>query len=621
VKRPRWWHKAEYRFNNWRRHTFRRRTAAVPLEQVQHRIELFLTALYGRPLSVATFGDHRRRNAVVRALVRRRMLIAPPMATHEGDAVLLPAELAPRAGLPVLSTYRLLALEQAERIVRHSADLLPTDALERDLYLLREGATIDARLARAHRGLSELLARERRDSMDRRPHLDALPPLERAVESRLREVLSAQPEAFSDPSASPADSLAWAREAARTLRALGGTYRGVNLAHVWGMTSAASEPDVASDEIELERRRSRRRSGNAQTSQGTAPRPGAASKPNEQDARTQSDGPRQPEPSRVTIPDARGDSAATVTNAVQRGSAAADLPPPVFYDEWNVDRGSYARRAVAVRVHQAPRADGVWARAATSQYASLVHHIRHQFERLRARRSMLRRQRAGADLDIDAYVAAMMDRGAGRPLDDRLYIDTRPARRGLAIALLIDASSSTAARLNDSQRIIDVERLALLLASEALSALGDPYAMYSFGGEGASNVRLSVVKDFTEPNDQDIRERIGAIEPGGHTRLGAAIRHVTAQLAGQDAGHRLLLMLSDGRPHDVDAYQDRYGIEDTRHAVLEARASGVFPYCITVDSEAAEYLPRLFGLAGYSVVRRPQQLATALIKVVNSLLA
>jgi len=293
----------------------------------------------------------------------------------------------------------------------------------------------------------------------------------------------------------------------------------------------------------------------------------------------------------------------------------------VYYDEWNVNRRSYERRAVAVRVHEAPRADGVWVRATMSEYASIVHHIRHQFERLRARRALLRRQRAGADLDIDAYVATMMDRGAGRPLDDRLYVDTRPARRGLAIALLIDGSSSTARRLNDSLRIIDVERVALLLASEALSALGDAYAMYSFGGEGASNVKLSVVKDFGEANDQTIRERIGAIEPGGYTRLGSAIRHVTAQLARQYAGHRLLLILSDGRPHDVDQYQDRYGIEDTRQAVLEARASGVFPYCITVDSEAADYLPRLFGPAGYSVVRRPHQLATALIKVVNSLLA
>jgi len=620
VKRPRWWHKAEYRFNNWRQRTLSRRTTAVPLERVQHRIELFLTALYGRPLSVAPFDHQRRRNAVVRALVRRRMLIAPPMATHEGDAVLLPPEMAPRAGLPVLTTYRLLALEQAERIVRHTADLVPADALERDLYLLREGATIDARLARAHRGMSELLVHERRDTMERRPQLNALPPLERAVESRLREVLSANPETFSDPSATPADSLAWARETARTMRGLGGTYRGVSLAHVWGTLSAASDSDVGSDEIELERQRSRRRSGSAQTSQGTAPRPGAAPKPNEQDARTQLDGPREPEPSRVISPDARGDSAANVTNAVERGTPAGDLPPPVYYDEWNANRGAYARRAVAVRVHEAPRTDGVWARAAMSQYAPLVHHIRHQFERLRARRAMLRRQRAGADLDIDAYVAAMMDRGAGRPLDDRLYIETRPARRGVAIALLIDASSSTAARLSDSQRIIDVERLALLLASEALSALGDAYAMYSFGGEGAFNVKLSVVKDFTEPNDQTIRERIGAIEPGGHTRLGAAIRHVTAQLARQEAGHRLLLILSDGRPHDVDEYQDRYGIDDTRQAVLEARASGVFPYCITVDSEASQYLPRLFGASGYSVVRRPQQLATALIKVVNSLL-
>ena len=134
MKRPHWWHKAEFRFHNWRRRTFCRRTTAVPLDQVQRRIELFLTALYGRALSVAPFAEHRRRNVVMRALVRRRMLIAPPLATHEGDAVLLPAEMVPRTDVPVLTTYRLLALEQAERIMRHTADLAPADALERDLY-------------------------------------------------------------------------------------------------------------------------------------------------------------------------------------------------------------------------------------------------------------------------------------------------------------------------------------------------------------------------------------------------------------------------------------------------------------------------------------------------------
>ena len=103
-------------------------------------------------------------------------------------------------------------------------------------------------------------------------------------------------------------------------------------------------------------------------------------------------------------------------------------------------------------------------------------------------------------------------------------------------------------------------------------------------------------------------------------RLGAAVRHATRQLARQSAGHRLLLILSDGRPNDVDRYQGPYGVEDSRQAIFEARASGVYPFCITVDHQASEYLPRIFGAAGHTIVQRPEQLPTALLTVVQALI-
>jgi nitric oxide reductase NorD protein len=216
-------------------------------------------------------------------------------------------------------------------------------------------------------------------------------------------------------------------------------------------------------------------------------------------------------------------------------------------------------------------------------------------------------------------VNAIVDRRLGQSGDERLYIDARPARRGLAIALLVDVSGSTGVRVTESMRIIDLERIALLLAGEALDALGDAYAVYSFCGRDASNVKLSVIKDFSEHNGDVVHRRIAAMEPEGFTRLGAAIRHATAQLARQSAGHRLLLILSDGRPNDVDSYQDTYGVEDSRQAVLEARASGVYPFCLTIDAEASEYLPRIFGAAGHTILQRPDHLPKALLGVVRGL--
>jgi nitric oxide reductase NorD protein len=98
------------------------------------------------------------------------------------------------------------------------------------------------------------------------------------------------------------------------------------------------------------------------------------------------------------------------------------------------------------------------------------------------------------------------------------------------------------------------------------------------------------------------------IKPGYYTRMGAAIRHAARLLAEQPAGRRLLLLLTDGKPNDLDKYEGRYGIEDTRHALRQARELGLQPFCVTVDQKAGEYLPHLFGSGGYVVIHKPSQL-------------
>ncbi|HEX4683419.1 MAG TPA: hypothetical protein VH277_11955, partial [Gemmatimonadaceae bacterium] len=547
LSRPRRWllkarHRGRATIGEW---TYRLRPRAfttddaVQLEQIHRRLELFLTAIYGRTISVSPVEDQARHGIIRRARERLGFRGAPPRARCAEDAVLLPAELAERDDVPVLTRYRLLALEQAERLVRGTADTPPPrDPLERDLYLLHEAAAIDAHIARHHHGMAELLERERREAVVGRPNLERMTAAERAVESQLRELLSSRPGDLAAPSASPQASLDWARETARSIRASGEPYRGVPLAAIWGEPpdpAGAREIERDKDD-DTEQPRSTRRRGRGPATRDAAAHASSSSS-EKQDAQVTEQTEAHREARRDPTGENHGDSASATRQQSQPGPTD-DLPPAIHYDEWDAEHGAYLRRAVAVRVHDAASGDGSWARAAIGENASTVRRIRHQFERLRSRRALLRRQRAGAELDLDAYVEAVVDRRAGRPLDDRLYVDVRPARRGVAIAVLIDASTSTNRRLSHSERIIDVERTALLLASEALDALGDLYAIYSFGGQGPSNVKMSVVKSFDEPNGPSVHDRIGAIEPDGFTRLGAAIRHVTAALARQTAGHR-----------------------------------------------------------------------------------
>jgi nitric oxide reductase NorD protein len=160
--------------------------------------------------------------------------------------------------------------------------------------------------------------------------------------------------------------------------------------------------------------------------------------------------------------------------------------------------------------------------------------------------------------------------------------------------------------------VIDVIRDSLMVFAEALAATGDPFAIYGFSSLKRSLVRFHDIKHFDEPLGADVRGRIDALRPGYYTRMGAALRESTRRLAPRRAAQRVLMLLSDGKPHDIDNYDGRHGIEDTRAAVLEARRAGVRPFCVTIDRDGAGYLDHVFGRDGYAVVRRPAELPARL---------
>lgn len=238
--------------------------------------------------------------------------------------------------------------------------------------------------------------------------------------------------------------------------------------------------------------------------------------------------------------------------------------------------------------------------------------LHQQFSMLQPGRRWIKGQVDGSELDIDAVVRAATDRACGRQGSDQLWLTLEKRERDLACLALADLSLSTDSWISSEARVIDVIRDSLLLFGEALTATGDRFALCGFSSVKRNNVRFHHLKRFDDRFDDRIRGRITAIKPGYYTRLGAAIRHATGLLDGQRASRRILLILSDGKPNDLDLYDGRYGIEDTRMAVIEARQRGVTPFCVTIDREGAAYLPHLFGPAGFAVIRKPEELPARL---------
>jgi nitric oxide reductase NorD protein len=298
--------------------------------------------------------------------------------------------------------------------------------------------------------------------------------------------------------------------------------------------------------------------------------------------------------------------------AVDTTSLTADLT----YPEWDYTRKAYMQNHCRVLASRSSDHGETW--DADDGARQLIRRVRRQFEALRPKHEILRAQPDGEELDIDALVRARSDLLSGGSGSERVHLASKRQAHDLAVTLLVDVSLSTDAWI-DNRRVLDVEKEALMVLAHGLSACGDSHSILTFTSRRRSWVRVETVKDFDEPMSQTVARRISALKPGYYTRIGAGIRHATAKLAERPNRQRLLLVLTDGKPNDIDYYEGRFGIEDTRRAVLEARRAGVTVFGVTVDRDAQSYFPHLFGRGGYAIVGQVARLPAALPAIYRQL--
>lgn len=282
-----------------------------------------------------------------------------------------------------------------------------------------------------------------------------------------------------------------------------------------------------------------------------------------------------------------------------------------LYPEWDYRRRDYLPdhcRVLAATAEETGSAEPWSPDAATRRRIDAV---RRQFEALRPRREIARRQVDGSELDMDALIRARCDLAARGDASDRVYQQARDTARDLAVAVLIDVSRSTEAFVENRQ-VLDIAKESLSALTLGLTACGDDHALYSFSSCKRDRVWVQTVKSFTEPVGPSVLARIAHLRPGYYTRLGAAIRHVAAGLRERPSQRRLLLVLTDGKPNDLDHYEGRYGVEDTAMAVREARRLGHAVFGITIDRKAHAYFPHMFGQNAFAIIAHIGALTRAL---------
>jgi hypothetical protein len=320
------------------------------------------------------------------------------------------------------------------------------------------------------------------------------------------------------------------------------------------------------------------------------------------------------------------------------------------YDEWDYVAADYRRNWCRLREIPVEGDGGDFFEKTLLQYSEMLPQVRRNFQRIRpASYRMVRGLEDGDELDFDRMIESRVARRMGEIPDSRVYKARKKEARDVATLFLLDMSASTDEPIHrdppkhaadsDNQdqddwtkawqrrpdqpqrprRIIDVNKEALVIMAQSLEELGDSYAIMGFSGHGRDNVEFYVIKEFDQELSEDVKARVGAVEPKRSTRMGTAIRHVREKFKDVTSRAKHVIMLSDGFPQDFDYGHDRrsnaYGIQDTMVALKELEMVGVLPFCITVDRTGHDYLRQMCSPTRYLVIEDITSLPRQLPKV------
>ncbi len=294
--------------------------------------------------------------------------------------------------------------------------------------------------------------------------------------------------------------------------------------------------------------------------------------------------------------------------------------PPRHYQEWDYNTSSYKPDWVSLYESIHPSGNSADIDAILEKHKALAKLLKAILDSLKPQQKVrVRYQEEGSELDLDIAIRSLIDYKCGAQPDPRINMSHENDGRDIAVMLLLDLSAS----LNDipegsDQTILELSQEAVSLLAWTIEQLGDKFAIAGFHSDTRHNVRYYHLKGYSESFDDAVKARLAAMDAGFSTRMGGAIRHASHYLEGQKADKKLMLILTDGEPSDIDVDDDQYLISDTKKAVDELSSKGINSYCITLDKKADDYIQDIFGNQ-YSVIDHVDRLPEKLPKLFMSL--
>ncbi|MCW8930201.1 MAG: nitric oxide reductase activation protein NorD [Gammaproteobacteria bacterium] len=289
---------------------------------------------------------------------------------------------------------------------------------------------------------------------------------------------------------------------------------------------------------------------------------------------------------------------------------------PFHYQEWDYQIQLHRPDWATVYERRQPRGHVEDIQAIIDEYKPVAHRIKQIIDLLTPEGvQRVRNMEDGDEVDINAAIDAMVAIRMGEQPNTRITMRNVLKNRDLSVVLLLDLSESTNEPMNGSEKtVLQLTREAATLVSTAIEGIGDPFAIHGFASDGRHDVQYYRFKDFNQHFDDEVKSRLAGMKGGLSTRMGGALRHAGHHLLKQQEKRKLVLLVTDGEPADIDERDPQHLRHDTKKAVEELYSTGVLTYCLTLDPNADDYVKRIFGENNYTIIdnvdRLPEKLPT-----------
>ena len=283
------------------------------------------------------------------------------------------------------------------------------------------------------------------------------------------------------------------------------------------------------------------------------------------------------------------------------------------YSEWDFSKRIYKENFCKVYPKSQQKTDSNYYKKTIAKNASTLIGLRKMLTNVNNRIQQQKRQLQGDEFDIDAITDLYVDVHSKRTPSENIYVSNRKKDKDLSILILLDISLSSDGYAAGN-RVIDVEKEVSILFGEILNEFNIDFSIDSFYSKTRNFSTYLTVKDFDE-NWNSAKHKIGAIEPSGYTRIGAALRHAGARLDTRNTKNKWVILISDGKPNDYDKYEGKYGVNDVKQALRELNRRNINSYALAIEAQAKYYLPQMFGQNHYQILTTPVELLQSLVKL------